>query len=166
MRVSCSIDYVQMSTQNQPRQAFLLPDNRHTLRVVFDGSSCKQVLQIFGMDVKLKLDQLSRKHVVHAVLLDILRRVALRGRLEPAERKWQKLFVALPWLTFAAMVAFGTFVWTVPLVLLLRACMMWCLRVPANIQHGSSRSRPCLCTETCRTFCSGQSMKSRQVVGP
>ncbi|CAE7432690.1 malA [Symbiodinium microadriaticum] len=35
------------------------------------------------------------------------------SRLEPAERKWQKLFVALPWLTFAAMVAFGTFVWTV-----------------------------------------------------
>ncbi|CAE7612158.1 unnamed protein product [Symbiodinium natans] len=27
------------------------------------------------------------------------------NRLEPAERKWQKLFVALPWLTFAAMLA-------------------------------------------------------------
>ncbi|CAE7653313.1 unnamed protein product [Symbiodinium pilosum] len=27
------------------------------------------------------------------------------NRLEPAERKWQRLFVALPWLTFAAMLA-------------------------------------------------------------
>ena len=25
-------------------------------------------------------------------------------RLEPAERRWQKVFVALPWLTFAVMV--------------------------------------------------------------
>lgn len=30
------------------------------------------------------------------------------NRLEPAERKWQKLFVALPWLTFAAMLALPT----------------------------------------------------------